>query len=605
MRHRSVSILLLAALLALAPVAARADWRPNGSVLAARSGAVITSDGRGGLFAGTGYPEHFAQAYEISASGDSVPGWPVAGRTLTPSNSILEHNSITPVVMLPDGTGGMFLLTAEQIGYTGSGGFLFPVQFFVHRRTSTGNPAPGWTEQGVLLSAPVIDHTFEVRHLPIMVADEQGGVLAAWLYDLTTEFPDPPLHAQRVTGAGVRVWGDDGIVVHAGPGASTLPTLVADGSGGALVFWGQWDAPRTSLRVFGQHIAAGGRALWTTDGQAVSTGTFDRMDQAAPPDGGWIRQFYAPAIAACSDGEHGAILGWAAASGADLNVYAARVMGDGSGPWRADRVLCAAAGEQASVVGVGAPTAGAVFAWRDGRVGDDVSLRAQLITRNGLTRWARGGAIISEGSGNRGPLVFVNDGRDGYMFAWAEPHFAGQVFAQRVLGNGRRDPGWARNGALVSTRVAPDPDQGTFGLGIERSTRGSAIVTWSDLAVGSLAMRLTRRGPAAAPAPPVAAPAPPAASIMDPPVSFALLRVTPQPVVGAATLRFALPSAASASLALFDIAGRPVWSRDVGALGAGEHVVPLADGRHLPAGIYFARLTQGVRAATRRVVMLR
>ena len=44
---------------------------------------------------------------------------------------------------------------------------------------------------------------------------------------------------------------------------------------------------------------------------------------------------------------------------------------------------------------------------------------------------------------------------------------------------------------------------------------------------------------------------------------------------------FTLPSAESARLELIDVAGRRVASRDVGALGAGQHAVNLTPGRQL------------------------
>jgi len=601
MRRRLFTNLLSAALLALTPPSALADWHPDGSQLSARTDAIIASDGRGGVFGATGYPDRFCLLYQLSASGDSVKDWPRAGRELTPDVSLLVHNTTVPVVLQPDGAGGTFVLTAEQIGYNGHGGFLFPVQFFVHRRTATGDPAPGWTPQGVLVSTPVIEHSFEVRHLPTMVSDGQGGVFVAWLYHLSTEFPNPPLYAQRVTGSGERAWGEDGVVVRAGPGVCTVPTLLADDTGGAFVFWGQWDTPRTSIRVFGQHLAPNGGALWPTEGASVSSGAFIRMDQAAPADGGWVRQFYGPAISATSDGLHGAILVWAASTGADLDVIATRVAHDGTLAWEHDRVVCGAPGEQASVTCASADRSGAVIAWRDGRAGDDVSIRTQLVARNGRACWAPAGVIIADGPGDRGPIALVSDDRDAYYFAWFDPRLGGRLFAQRVQRSGHRAPFWPSGGALVSTRASVDPLESTRVLRLVPAGRGAAIAAWSDLAGGSLVMLITPRGPAAESVAQVQAHW---ASGSSSSTMVAVLAVTPDPVVRAASLRFVLPAAASTSLELFDLAGRRVWSRDFGLLRAGEHLMPFAEGARLPAGVYLARLTHGAAMVTRRVVVL-
>ena len=43
--------------------------------------------------------------------------------------------------------------------------------------------------------------------------------------------------------------------------------------------------------------------------------------------------------------------------------------------------------------------------------------------------------------------------------------------------------------------------------------------------------------------------------------------------------------------------------KDVGALGAGEHMVHLGSERRLSSGVYWLRLTQGAIQATARVVL--
>ncbi len=87
--------------------------------------------------------------------------------------------------------------------------------------------------------------------------------------------------------------------------------------------------------------------------------------------------------------------------------------------------------------------------------------------------------------------------------------------------------------------------------------------------------------------------------------SFALLGVRPQPA-GPGDLRvvFSLAEAGPVRLELFDAAGRCVRSRDLGTLEAGSHHVSLERDARIGAGIYFARLTQGGRQASLRVVVL-
>ena len=86
---------------------------------------------------------------------------------------------------------------------------------------------------------------------------------------------------------------------------------------------------------------------------------------------------------------------------------------------------------------------------------------------------------------------------------------------------------------------------------------------------------------------------------------FALEGARPNPAMGRGlNVAFALRTATDARLDLVDASGRRVLSREVGSLGAGRHSVDLTEGRKLPPGLYWVRLTQGVDVRTTRVAVL-
>jgi hypothetical protein len=88
--------------------------------------------------------------------------------------------------------------------------------------------------------------------------------------------------------------------------------------------------------------------------------------------------------------------------------------------------------------------------------------------------------------------------------------------------------------------------------------------------------------------------------------ALALAGATPNPVEGDLTVAFTLAGHAPATLALFDLAGRRVASRDLGVLGAGEHRVRLAErANRLPSGVYICVLEAGGRHLSRRLTWLR
>lgn len=92
------------------------------------------------------------------------------------------------------------------------------------------------------------------------------------------------------------------------------------------------------------------------------------------------------------------------------------------------------------------------------------------------------------------------------------------------------------------------------------------------------------------------------------PPSIAFAGASPNPVRGAATMRFDLPAAQHVTLALYDVAGQRVATLADGPWTAGRHAVAWdgrgADGRALAAGLYFARFDAGTVHASRKVTLV-
>jgi hypothetical protein len=89
-------------------------------------------------------------------------------------------------------------------------------------------------------------------------------------------------------------------------------------------------------------------------------------------------------------------------------------------------------------------------------------------------------------------------------------------------------------------------------------------------------------------------------------LAFALDGVRPNPSRGdRVSVAFTLPTPAHARLELVDVSGRRVVEREVGALGAGRHVVALDTGGRLAPGLYLVRLTQGADSRVTRVAVVK
>jgi hypothetical protein len=88
----------------------------------------------------------------------------------------------------------------------------------------------------------------------------------------------------------------------------------------------------------------------------------------------------------------------------------------------------------------------------------------------------------------------------------------------------------------------------------------------------------------------------------------ALLTIAPNPVAGGTRIMFA-PCAGKARVAVYDIRGRLIWHADAAEAGPGANGVFWnacdAAGRQVSPGVYFARLENGAKQSTAKVVVLK
>ncbi len=92
---------------------------------------------------------------------------------------------------------------------------------------------------------------------------------------------------------------------------------------------------------------------------------------------------------------------------------------------------------------------------------------------------------------------------------------------------------------------------------------------------------------------------------VPPAPALALAGPRPNPATHGLAIAFSLPDAAAARLEVLDIAGRVIRAREVGGLGAGSHVVDLAEGQMPPPGVYVVRLTRAGASLVRRACVVR
>jgi hypothetical protein len=121
------------------------------------------------------------------------------------------------------------------------------------------------------------------------------------------------IYAQRVNASGAVQWTTDGVPVCAAAFSQYEPQITSDGRGGAIITWYDYrnydimnNGVLQGVDTFAQRINDDGTALWTTDGEAISTAD--------------LHQMY-PKIA--SDNSGGAIILWEdERTGSTVGLYA-------------------------------------------------------------------------------------------------------------------------------------------------------------------------------------------------------------------------------------------------------------------------------------------
>jgi hypothetical protein len=525
-------------------------------------------------------PDLYAQ--RITAAGGIAPGWPLDGAPVARAPGGQDDPAIAP-----DGTGGAFISWDD---------YRPARDVYAQHLTATGTVAAGWPADGLQVSA-----TAGLQAFPVIVPDGSGGALIAW-HDHSVL----GVYAQRITSSAMIApgWTAGGLPVVLGKG---WPRMVTDGGAGALIACSTRDQNGFDLEYYVQRFTFSGPVApgWPAGGVRVCSVPDIRAGLRAAPDarGGILLTWY-------DERDY-----YTAAS----DIYALRVLPDGSLPpgWTANGVRVTDRPQFEFKTDV-APDGqgGAYVAW-----GLDISGGArflvQHLTATGAVAagWIPNGTFVGTSLSQFDPRITA-DGRGGAIVAWEEYPYG--PYAQRFVQDGivpvllalvsadaqadrvvldwygseaaqlsatvyRRAQGseWQRLGTASADgtgrlRFEDSPvsagNRYAYRLGyVEAGTEFFTAETWVDVP----AFRLTLEG------------------------------ARPNPAVSELNVSFILPGAAPAALELLDVSGRRLISREVGALGAGRHLLRLDQDTRVPPGLYWLKLSQSGRTLLARAAVIR
>ncbi len=458
------AVLSIAAVLALSPVSAAAQWVENGVQLTTTGvsdwAPKTVSDGAGGAIVAWYDDNYDILVQRIDPYGRAL--WTPGGVPVcTASNGRWEAR------IASDGAGGAIVAWKDYR----SGNF----DIYAQRVNASGTPQ--WTADGVAICTHSATQRFHS-----VAPDGAGGAIVAWQDNRNGDYD---VYAQRVNANGVPQWTANGVPVCVAAWDQFEIQMLPRNAGGVFVTWS--DMRGGYPDIYYNVLDAGGSTAFGPSANALATTASSE---------GYARM--AP------DGLGGAIVAWSDGSTGSENILAQRINGDGAMLWAMGGItVCADPGEQRGARIVSDGAYGAIISWTDSRRGYGAyDIYAQRVNSSGAPLWTTDGvAVVVRDSGIDISDV-VSDGRGGAILAWYDERYGeADIFCQRIDSYGGTY--WIWGGAPVCVM-----DNAQYASSLVGDGDAGAIVAWYDYRNGMYAdiyaQRIERNGYWGYPSPTIA-----------------------------------------------------------------------------------------------------
>jgi hypothetical protein len=314
--------------------------------------ALAITDGSGGVI--IAYTDSYDEIAVLKVDAEGNLPWGQDGVSLN-----LGEPYAFPIAS--DGLGGVIVVAPTLRGTN-----IISAQ----RADSNGNVL--WQTGGVQACASSVEEAQ-------VVSDGAGGAIITYVLDIPCEDGvgncDWDIYAQRIDAEGNVLWGTDGVPICAGPSYPSIPKLVTDAAGGAIIFFtfiGDEISAPSYLAIHAQRIDADGHKLWDEDVEVWPTGYHSlvsdgfgggisvqyggdgrsagaqRLDATGRklwgPDGTTLTLPDLHSDSVVQDGCGGALVSWTAVkfTGDEVSAvsyYVQRVDADGNLPWGDEGIL--------------------------------------------------------------------------------------------------------------------------------------------------------------------------------------------------------------------------------------------------------------------------
>ncbi len=274
------------------------QWTANGvtvcSVDQHQQTPAIASDGAGGAI--IAWQDRRSGTYDIYAQRLDANGaaqWTSDGIVICDSGQI----QVSPQVV-EDGSGGAVIAWSDMRN-------TMDFDIFAQKVNSSGELQWGF---GTAVSAWLYDQA-ECR----LVHIGSGETIVTWLDGRSGTSTD--IYAQKLSAAGAAQWTGNGVVVCGATGDQDNVRITSNGSGGALISWGDERGGAADIDICAQNIGQDGAPLWTADGEMICGASGNQ---------------HAGAISA--DGSNGMFVTWTDGRSGTEKAYSHRVDADGNIP---------------------------------------------------------------------------------------------------------------------------------------------------------------------------------------------------------------------------------------------------------------------------------
>lgn len=245
-------------------------WTADGVVVCGAAGTqqspkIVTDGSGGGIIGWVDFRNGNYDIYAQRISSAGVPAWGPDGVAVCTATGFQEDPAL-----VADGSGGAIVCWTDQR----SGPSYTDSDIYAQRLSSSG--APQWAANGVpLCTATGADQS------PQLTGDGLGGAIVSW-FDFRSG--DYDIYAQRISSAGSTQWTADGVALCVAPGEQAAPAILPDGAGGAIVSWRDIRSG-SDYDVYSQRISQAGATQWAANGVALCTSAGDQYEPTLVSDG--------------------------------------------------------------------------------------------------------------------------------------------------------------------------------------------------------------------------------------------------------------------------------------------------------------------------------